>query len=651
MERAFFSDYLVNFLTQSDNEILGILARNNPFSLDDLQKNAWLEEIRILKQELKLFSGGYLALEYSVPRIGSRLDAVFIYRGLAFLLEFKVGAHAYHNSAIDQVIDYALDLKNFHKASHSRLLVPMLIATNGPPVPYTLDFLKDGIINVAKCNQNNIHDIIQAASDAFQRESFNPDDWIFSQYSPTPTIIEAAQALYRGHSVDEISRNDASAYNLKITTQAINQIIERCKQTHQKAICFITGVPGAGKTLAGLNIANERQHFDENEHTVFLSGNQPLVDVLQEALARDEKKRLNTRKAEAKAKAKAFIQIIHHFRDNAIVTPEAPHEKVAIFDEAQRAWTAPMLSNFMMRKKGIPNFLTSEPEFLISIMDRHKDWAVIICLVGGGQEINTGEAGLSEWFVALREKYPHWNVFGSDKITDSEYTQGLSLDRFLDGIDYSVVPELHLSVSIRSFRNEKVSAFVKALLDCEIHKASHLLDSIKHDYPIVLTRDIKKAKAWVRSQASGTERFGLTASSGAKRLRTDGIWVQNKVDAALWFLNDKDDVRSSYHLEEVATEFDIQGLELDFTIVCWGANFRFSENAFRYWQFTGTKWSKIHKKENSLFLKNAYRVLLTRARQGMVIYLPEGDFQDRTRLPSFYNETYLYLKEIGLEEI
>lgn len=472
-----------------------------------------------------------------------------------------------------------------------------------------------------------------------------------SPYSPTPTIIEAAQALYRGHGVTDISRNDASALNLNQTTAAINNIIEKSKREHRKSICFITGVPGAGKTLAGLNIANERHKFNENEHAIFLSGNQPLVDVLQEALARDEHERLQIKKSEAKSKAKAFIQIIHHFRDDAISIFEAPNEKVAIFDEAQRAWTEDKLSDFMARKKGVPNFNMSEPEFLISIMDRHNDWAVIICLIGGGQEINTGEAGLLEWFTTLRDDFPNWDIYVSDNITDSEYTGGLTMDQLLGGLRYTIVKTLHLAVSLRSFRSENVAGFVKAVLDVDIENARALYRSLHHDYPIVMTRELDKAKEWVRSKAKGTERYGIIASSGARRLRSYGIWVQSKIDATTWFLNSISDVRSSNFLEDTATEFDIQGLELDWAIVCWDANLRFVDDHFEFYSFTGSTWMNINKQENALYLKNAYRVLLTRARQGMIIFVPEGSDIDDTRPHDFYDGIYLYLKEIGVKEI
>lgn len=651
MQRAYYTDTLSDFIKKNDLEIFGELTSNDQFSADDLQKNTWKEEIEILKKQLSQFNSGHVVLEYTIPRIGNRIDGVFLHKGIVFLLEFKVGSYTYPSQAIEQITDYALDLNCFHKQSHNKLLVPILICTNASQKDSTLSILKKNILCPQYCNNNNIADCIKKVCNTYKREPFSTYEWINSIYMPTPTIIEAAQALYRGHNVENISRNDASAINLTKTTKAIGEIIDLTKKNNRKSICFVTGVPGAGKTLAGLNIAIDRQRIAEDEHAVFLSGNGPLVDVLQESLARDDVKRNKLKKSEAMRKAKEFIQIIHHFRDDAISVDSAPVEKVVIFDEAQRAWDESNLTSFMKRKKGILNFNMSEPEFLVSIMDRHTDWSTIVCLIGGGQEINTGEAGLSEWFDAIRKKFAHWNIYVSNKISDFEYTRGKTVDELIEGLNCTVVKDLHLSVSLRSFRSENVAGFVKSVLDVDVDKASNLLNQFKEEYPICLTRDIEKAKEWVLYKSKGSQRYGLVASSGAKRLRTYGLWVQNKVDAPTWFLNGKEDVRSSYFLEETATEFDIQGLELDWAVLCWDANLRFNNGKFEYYNFVGTKWQNINKYENILYLKNAYRVLLTRARQGFIIFIPEGNSSDNTRNPEYYNGIYEYFKRIGIQEL
>lgn len=644
--RYYYADTISCFLQKNHYEIFGELTSNDQFAADDLQKNTWKAEIEILKRELARFPEGDILFEYTIPRIGDRIDNVVLYQGIVFLLEFKIGDHAYSKSAMDQVLDYALDLRCFHKESHDKFIVPILVATDAPAAASQIQFVDLKMLAPLRCNQWNLGDTIAEIAAGYGRPPFSAQEWIDSLYMPTPTIIEAAQALYRGHRVEDISRNDASAINLSRTTDAINRIIDYSKENHRKSICFVTGVPGAGKTLAGLNLSVERQRIDKNEHAVFLSGNFPLVAVLQEALARDKCRRSPISKTQAMREVKDFIQLIHHFRDDAISTAAAPYEKVAIFDEAQRAWTEEMLSRFMKEKKGISGFGQSEPEFLIGVMDRHIDWAVIVCLIGGGQEINTGEAGLSEWFKTLKKSYANWDVYVSDKLTDSEYLGDIQVSELLDNLH--IVEDLHLSVSLRSFRSEKVSAFVKALLDVNMEQARTLYSEFKDVYPIVMTRDLEAAKAWIHSKAKGSQRYGMTASSGAGLLRAHGVWVQSKIDAPKWFLNGREDVRSSYFLEETATEFDIQGLELDWSIVCWDANMRFNGQSFEYFNFRGSRWEHVNHPMKVLYLKNAYRVLLTRARQGFVIFIPNGDKADPTRDPAFYDGVYEYLKAIGI---
>lgn len=652
VKRSYYSNDIQSFLNQDNYSIFGEITTNDQFSAEDLQKNTWNREIEILKRELSQFLDGYIIFEYTIPRIGNRIDNIVIYKGIIFLLEFKVGEKKYPSYAIEQVTDYAFDLSCFHKESQNRLLVPILISTKAHSVKQEIRISKDNVLETICCNEYEIAKYITEVSLKFIQDEIIPDDWINSLYMPTPTIIEAAQVLYLGHNVEDISRNDASAKNLNQTTKAINKIIDYSKANNRKSICFITGVPGAGKTLAGLNIAVERQKIAEDEHAVFLSGNGPLVDVLQEALARDDAKRNHISRKEASRKVKEFIQIIYHFRDDAISVDTPPVEKVAIFDEAQRAWDEQNLTDFMKKKKHIEDFNMSEPEFLISILNRHNNWATIICLIGGGQEINKGEsAGIYGWFDSLRNNYPNWDVYVSDKITDDEYSKGHNFAEMTKNMNVNIIEDLHLAVSLRSFRSENVSNFVKALLDVDIDTAKRLYEQFNNDYPVFVTRNLHKAKLWVRSQAKGSQRYGLTASSGAKRLRKYGIWVQNKIEATNWFLNGKNDVRSSFHLEETATEFDIQGLELDWTIVCWDADLRFENGDFKHLKFVGTKWQNIKSADNILYLKNAYRVLLTRARQGFVIFVPTGDETDMTAKPEYYDGIYRYLKSVGIKEL
>lgn len=654
MKRSYYSKDIQNFLLDTDSSILGELTANHSNrTLEELQINAWRKQIEILKDQLRNFKGK-IYFEFAIPRMGKRVDNLIIVNNVIFVVEFKVGEGGYEKHAIEQVIDYTVDLKNFHEGSHHSKLIPVLVATNGTSLSENINDVLNHT-TAAKSNKSNLSTTLQIFIDNLM-PPIDIGYWENSIYKPTPTIVEAAQALYKGHNVQEITRSDSGAINLSKTSSCIKTIIEKSKKSKLKSICFVTGVPGAGKTLAGLNIAVERMKADEDEHAVFLSGNGPLVEVLREALTRDEfftARQIGNKitKKQAAIKANAFIQNIHHFRDDNLLSDKAPIEKVVVFDEAQRAWTKEQATSFMRRKKGVENFNKSEPEFLIEVMNRHSDWCTIVCLIGGGQEINTGEAGLEEWINSLQDHFPDWNVHYSNSILDSDnYLKSKESKNWLmaNGINES---DLHLAVSVRSFRSEKLSSFIHELLNVNFESSKEIYAEIKDSYPIVLTRELETAKNWLRQQAKGSERIGLISSSGARRLRPYGIDVKNEISAPNWFLNDSQDIRSSYFLEEVATEFDIQGLEIDWACVAWGANFHMNNKSWKFQNFKGTKWQNINKELDKEYLKNTYRVLLTRARQGMVLYIPKSSKIDQTRPKKFYDQTFEYLKKIGIIEI
>jgi len=649
---AYYSAPVDRFLESDPHQVLGVLAAAHTHDLDVEQRQAWEEEIEILRGALSGLAGTVF-LEFHVPRLGSRVDAVLISGSAIFAIEFKCGERQFSLTDYNQAWDYALDLKNFHAASHGAPVFPILVATQAegaddawqPAYP-------DGVRPPYRCGASHLRRSLEDGLTLSDGPRLDSEAWGSAPYQPTPTIIEAARALYARHSVEAISRHDAGAKNLRLTSLGIEEIIERSRGNREKAIVFVTGVPGAGKTLVGLNVATRRQTFGE-ARAVYLSGNGPLVAVLQEALTRDELARVgNTeRKGAVRQRVKPFIQNVHHFRDEGVRTPSAPYDHVVIFDEAQRAWTQAKTSDFMRRRKKIANFNRSEPEFLISYLDRHETWAVVVCLVGGGQEIHTGEAGIGEWFEAVRAAFPYWRVYVSPNLTDSEYAAQLALERL--GSVASVVwdERLHLATSMRSFRSENVSAFVKAVLECDTTSAQALLDEIRDRYPIAVTRDLTRAKAWIRGHARGSERYGLVASSQAQRLKPHAIDVRVNVDPVQWFLSDRHDTRSSYYLEDAATEFQVQGLELDWVCVTWDADLRRHAESWRYHSFRGDGWTTIHKEDRKRYLLNAYRVLLTRARQGMVVFVPPGDDSDPTRVPAFYNDTYEYLTGMGVAEI
>ena len=658
LTRSWFVRSIADFQNALDDQVLAELVRGSSFSVLQSQRDAWLAQLPLLREALAGHTG-MVYLEFEIPRMGHRVDAVVLVNGIVLAIEFKIDAKEYIRSDIDQAYDYAIDLKYFHEASHNLSVVPILVASRAKAKPFILvaHARVSGLYQTICSNAEDLASTINRVISQLPMECVNPATWEASRYCPTPTIVEAARALYAGHDVADISRNDAGAINLRDTSDQLVRIIENSKSLNQKAICFVTGVPGAGKTLVGLNIATKYNDPQSELHSVFLSGNGPLVAILREALARDISRRERVqgrrlRKGDAMAQVKAFIQNVHHFRDECLRDQfRPPVDHVALFDEAQRAWDLEQTASFMRRKKGVTGFNVSEPEFLISCMDRRNDWAVIVCLVGGGQEINTGEAGIGEWIEAVQRAFGDWHLYISPALTDSEYGAGKLLEAIRNRANVHYLQQLHLGVSMRSFRAEKVSAFVKMVLDCEIARARDLLQEFEDRYPIVLTRNIDLAKQWLRDQASGNERFGIVVSSQAERLKPYAIDVRTPVNPVKWFLDGKDDVRSSYYLEDVATEFHVQGLELDWVCVSWDGDFRYNENGWQHLSFRGTKWQRINKASRKNYLKNAYRVLLTRARQGMVIFIPEGSFTDPTRDPSYYDPTFAYLRSVGLREL
>ncbi len=646
--RAFYVATVTEFLHESTDSIVGKISQQHSQDIVQLQMGAWLREIELLKQCLPPFVGGHILFELQIPRMGRRADAVLVYQNLIYVMEFKVGARSYLPHDLRQTHGYAIDLHHFHEGSHNKTIVPILIATDAPENQLALSAPVDNVYSPLHVCANNLQEALSYCSRNIGKSApIDFQSWINSAYKPTPTIVEAAQALYANHDVADIARNDAGAHNLHVTSSAILEIVHKARIEKQKAICFVTGVPGAGKTLVGLNIATTSVSIDDDEHAVFLSGNGPLVEVLTEALARDAKERNpNTSKDKELRNAAAKIQNIHKFRDEALVNPEkAPPERVVIFDEAQRAWDAQSTAKFMTQKRGQKSFDQSEPEFLISVMDRHADWCVIIALIGGGQEINTGEAGLNGWVDALRSSFKHWYVYFSEKLKQEEYAGG--------EVEFDSIPQarsssaLHLATSMRSFKAERLSHMVHYIIENRPDRAATCYASFRDRFPIVITRDIKKARGWIKNRARANETKGVIASSGGARLKPDGLFVKNKISAADWFLNEPDDVRSCHFLEDIATEFDIQGLELDWCLIGWDADYRYVGGAFEHWKFTGSSWKQRNRPEQKRYLENAYRVLLTRARQGMAIFVPLGDPEDPTRSPQYYDETYDYLISCG----
>lgn len=704
--RCLYTSDFKSFIEADPYYILGRIHDAFHGQASTITDEAWLGEINLLQGVLLPWKDeeNDIIFEYDIPCLGKRIDVVLLLRGIIFCFEFKVGLKDALQSDVEQVMDYALDLKNFHRYSHNRIIVPILIPTKHTssstsfiPSVYN-DSIFNPLITSAKGLQKLIHEILRHAN---AHTPGTIKNWIISPYTPTPTIIEAARSLYENHSVENITRHEADKVTTDATIAYILEIINHAKEHGEKSICFITGVPGAGKTLVGLDVAVKQSYqdngtFNDDDGAAYLSGNGPLVAVLTEALARDNYRKSkengdSKKMSDSRREVSKFIQIIHRYRDNMLAKIKNPIingkleidpqkavklqqsgygevEHVAIFDEAQRAWTQKRIANYLKRggtygnKLKVADFPMSEAAFLIWSLDQREDWATIVCLIGGGQEINTGEAGIAEWITALNERFQHWNIYISDKLTEPEYAEGKVNELLEHNPNVVFSDKLHLGVSLRSFRAERLSTFVHSLLLFNPDAAELYKDVVSHGYPIVLTRSMDKARKWLRQQARGSQQTGILISKVSARFKPLAVHVlpQGEDNAVHWFLEDKTDVRSSNFLEEAATEIQVQGLEIDFACVLWDADMRYDNGRWSFWKFNGkTQWISENNIENQKYMLNAYRVLLTRARQGIVICVPEGNGrltpegfpEDPTRLPTFYNPTYEYFKGLGMKEI
>ena len=656
---AHYTATVPDFLTHDANHIVGSLTTEASaagfYQQKHAQTEAWLVQINCLRRALQQAqalatsvgsspAGWHLLLEYPIPRRGKRVDGVLLAAGLIIAIEFKCGTTTYARSAIEQIEDYCLDLRDFHQQSRERALVPLLVCTHAPDAPEPSDEVIDAVAPTWLANADNLGSRLAAILARHSRPTspaIEASAWDHSNYLPTPTIIESAQALYAGQNVREISRCHAGVHNLTRTSDTVIEAIDNARRNGRKVICFITGVPGAGKTLAGLNIVHNHD-LHEGTLGVFLSGNGPLVKVLREALARDHATRTGTSKAAAARKVATFVQNVHRFIDAYYAAPDkVPPDRVVIFDEAQRAWDAQQ----SQRKFNRPQ---AEAQIMLEVMNRHKDWAVVVALIGSGQEINRGEAGLAEWGRALQGQFRHWDVVMAPQLAAGQDNDGARL--FAERPANMVIHEeraLHLDVNLRSYRAEALSHFVAAMLNLDTAEAKRILAKLD-SFPLVMTRDLQQAKTWLRSRQRGSRRIGLVASSGARRLRAYGLDVQTQLDVENWFLNDAADVRSSFYLETPATEFGIQGLELDWTGLCWGGDLTPRQGAWVCRAFRGTKWQAVQQEATQRYIINKYRVLLTRAREGSVIWIPQGDPTDPTRKPATFDAVAAYLQACGI---
>jgi hypothetical protein len=660
--QAFYRNSVKDFLIDDTNRILGALADGMArlgFETNQETIESWKLEISQLSETLGGISKSKpeaknwgILLEYTIPMIGQRLDCVIVAGDVVLVVEFKGGDSTSGQSALRQAQEYALNLADFHEQSRGKVIIPIALGD----FKSTSELDPSNPAKGAICKLTQLEDTLKLAEQTWggKQTAINLKEWENSRYFPVPTIIEAASKIYSNHNVKELAQSKAGIENLRETEDCIVNAVKDAKANGTKKLIILTGVPGAGKTLAGLNAVQAIQSLlDTNkEQASFLSGNAPLVKVLQEALKRDVKK---TGKKVARS-IKSRIRDMHVFVKESFPSTLPPADRLVVFDEAQRAWTA--ARNFKKFKRDF-----SEPNMSLDIMARHDGWAVIIALVGGGQEIHGGEAGLSAWGDAIKA-HPEWEVVTSpEALHGGPSVAGSRLFRTVVPSDLKIteLKDLHLSVSRRTFESENTAAWVNAALNGDIKEAYSLS---RKGLPIYLTRDLNAARSWLKQASLGKRRVGLIASSGADRLRAEGVetptytFLQG-VQYERWFLDETDDHRSSNQLEVALSEFEMQGLEIDLSCLLWGGDLIYQNGKLTPRQLKQTTWVNTKGKsdpqagadDNTIKTINKYRVLLTRFRKAMVIYVPHGDKSDKTRLPEDFDSIFNYLKECGLLEL
>lgn len=652
--KAYYCNSIPGFIRDSSTNVVGQLVKH-AFEVGKEQTDAWDNQIHELQDRLeKSGTEGDIIFEYDIVRLGKRIDVILLIKHIVFSLEFKNGKKIFNAQDAQQAEDYAIDIKNFHKESENLYVCPILVATDAEPYnkPQALDYYPDKQIKLQRENIDTFITKVKELTDLYgSNEKIDFEKWFNSPYYPTPTIISAAIEAYKTHDISEIARSEAGQDDIEKCEEKLNEIIDYAKENKKKCICFVTGVPGAGKTLVGLDVVAKNLKQKKNNLSVYLSGNGSLVEVLREALKKSVKEKKQT-KRETEAAINSLIQSSYAFKKENVLHNNPTAENIMIFDEAQRVWNENKMKS---KHKGDPLMSVSEPHLLYSIMDRHKDWAVMICLVGLGQDIYEGEVGITEWFNCGIEEFTNWELYYSDSIFSQ--TEDKDVDKIKSKIKECSrcheTNELHLKTSIRSFRADKQCQFVDNLLDNNNEKAKEIYNEFFDKYPIYVTRDIDIAKNWAKTQVRGSQRCGVLACSSAQRLKPEGIYVPTDIDVKNWFLAPSDDLRSSNMMEVVASEFKVQGLEIDWAVVCWDADLRRKDNDWDYYNFRGTKWNKRRKEEEQRYLINSYRVLLTRARQGMILFVPKGvdEEEDSTRYSKYYDGIYEYLLSCGIKEI
>lgn len=738
-----------DFLTKSENDIVGEL--NDP----SLQIQAWRNQIKSLQKSLSNKEGQIL-FEYGITGLSKVCDVILLLSGKIFVLEYKNGSNEYYLADRNQTLCYALRLKYFHSNSNDKDIIPILIATEAENIQDPHKKTDDGVYHLVLCNDAQLNSILDSYCNGteMQYQSWY-HEWENGIFKATPGIIKAAKDIWNKQHVDGLVDDNFNIKSTQIRLEAeknIFNIIKSTKENKRKALIFVTGVPGAGKTLVGLKVSVGAQEYGAS----LLSGNGPLVEVLstalknnldlqQENLKKEDREALKSHKGNTKSldnlketiAVDSIIRGVYGYKSEIIerlnynVSPDLRNkpgfkfsmkermqpcsQHVIIYDEAQRAWSLTKMRQPGRAKKNWQdsNWAFSEPALLLWDMDQ-LDWGVFICLVGGGQEINEGESGINEWLRTLVEDsdkvdFNNWDVFMAPNLNSSEYQlidgNNLSISDYINKIAISKPTLLHYDTTLhltecqRSPLATGLSNFINKLVDGEATADDYA--KISHGYTISLTRNVETAKKFLRERQKQLKplvtddyvdnstsviaddpqnhilRTGILMSSNGLRLRPLGFEIKKVADylkkTPSWFLDTKEDnVDSSDFLEVALSEFFVQGLEIDLSCVIWDGDFRFDPDTrkWRFFKFNKKSWSEKkevpetgrtidsinNKKESNVktritqaYMRNAYRVLLTRARLGMVICVPEGSNEDTTRAPEFYDTTYQYLKSLGLK--
>jgi hypothetical protein len=580
------------------------------------QQAAWEAQIATLRIALRVTGGEAwtVALEYDLLRLEKRADAVLLTDRAILVLEFKTTDAS--PAALAEAEDYALDLRDFHAGSRAHPIIPVLVSGGARFVPPSQPpLLWHGVVPPIACAPADLAALLAWVQATVPLGApLDGAAWLAAPYRPVPGIVDAATMLYARHGVAEIAAARADAANLRETSDAVAQAIAHAQRDRAKTIVFVTGIPGAGKTLCGLNavFGAAKPHG-----AAFLSGNAPLIAVLREALARDAVSR-GASKPQAMREVKAAIQNVHRFlEDHAPDPARIPPERLIVFDEAQRAWDAAKARRGTQNRPG--RLTMSEPAHTLEIMGRHQGWAVIVALIGGGQEINTGEAGIAEWGRVIAAD-PHWGAIAGPGVIGAADP----LRRLADARQpwLRLDPALDLTVPLRAVRDASVATWVEAVLAGDAPRAVAIAAAAL-DFPVFLTRDLAAMQGALRGFARGFRRAGLVRSSGAKRLRGEGLAAEVSPDEVPdWFLNRFPDVRASDALEAAATEYACQGLELDVVGLAWGGDLVRAGGGWAARRFAGTRWQA--ERAEAHYVLNTYRVLLTRARAETVIWVPPG---------------------------